>query len=69
MQATACVSLRFRASFDKGAYGTNAEGKHDAIKDRRAPEIEILTKIWSYERLKDETQKEYFSSTDEDVRY
>lgn len=69
MQATACVALYFKASYSKGLYGKKADGSTPAEKNRKAPEIEMLTKIWSYERMKDETEKEHFSSTDPDVRY
>ncbi len=55
----AMVVLNFKALFDEGLY-----------KDRlKQPEIEVMTKIWSYKRINDHVYKEYFSSQDEDTRF
>lgn len=56
---TACVVVKLRSLFREGAYGDG----------RRAPEVVLLTKVWSYRRLYDRVYKEYFSSVDEDLRY
>ena len=48
-----------QALFDEGLY-----------KERlRQPEIEIMTKIWSYKRINDHVYREYFSSQDDDTRF
>lgn len=63
-EKTACVAVRINAQFDDGLY-TAAPGPNG----RTLPKIEIFTKIWSMKRRSDETYKEYFSSTDEDLRW
>jgi len=57
---TACLLLRVNAVFDEGLYAGGG---------RQAPEAEILTKIWSNTRLRDEVYHQYFSSIDWDLRY
>lgn len=63
-EKTACVAVRINAQFDDGLYSA-APGPNG----RTLPKIEIFTKIWSMKRRSDETYKEYFSSTDEDLRW
>lgn len=58
---TACLLLRIRSRFDEGVY---AEGQ-----GHKAPEAEMVTKIWSLPKLRDEMYREYFSSMDWDFRY
>lgn len=58
-EKTACLAVRINAQFDEGLYRS----------DRHMPKIEIATKIWSMKRRSDEVYKEYFSSTDEDLRW
>lgn len=53
------VLLNFQAVFDEGLY-------KDTLKQ---PEIELMTKIWSYKGINDHIYKEYFSSQDVDTRY
>ncbi|MBI4872229.1 MAG: hypothetical protein HY814_11755 [Candidatus Riflebacteria bacterium] len=53
------VVLNFQATFEEGLY-----------KDKlKSPEIELMTKIWSYKGINDHVYKEYFGSQDVDVRY
>lgn len=63
-EKTACIAVRINAQFDEGLYAGNAPAT-----GRTLPKIEIFTKIWSMKRRSDETYKEYFSSTDEDLRW
>ena len=71
IQQTSCIAVHFKASFERGLYGKKpgASSWENQGKDRKAPQIEIYTKIWSYARLKDEIHKEHFSSMDDDLRY
>jgi hypothetical protein len=58
-EKTACLAVRINSQFDEGLY----QGRSNM------PKIEIMTKIWSMKRRSDEMYKEYFSSTDEDLRW
>lgn len=60
-EKTACIAVRINAQFDEGLYKGGTEHK--------MPKIEIVTKIWSIKRRSDEMYREYFSSTDEDLRW
>ena len=57
---TSCVLLRVRAAFLEGVY---------ARSDHNAPDTEILTKMWSNTKLRDEIYHEYFSTLDWDMRF
>lgn len=63
-EKTACIAVRINAQFDDGLYAAGGPNT-----GRTLPKIEIFTKIWSMKRRSDETYKEYFSSTDEDLRW
>lgn len=63
-EKTACVAVRINAQYDEGLYAVQS-----GPNGRTMPKIEIFTKIWSMKRRSDETYKEYFSSTDEDLRW
>lgn len=53
------VLLNFQAVFSEGLY-------KDTLKQ---PEIELMTKVWSYKGINDHVYQEYFSSMDVDTRY
>ena len=57
---SSCLLIRVRAAFLEGVYGRA---------DHRAPDTEIVTKMWSNTKLRDEIYHEYFSTLDWDMRY
>ena len=63
-EKTACIAVHINAQFDEGLYSAEP-----GPNGRVMPKIEIFTKIWSVKRRSDEVYKEYFSSTDEDLRW
>ena len=60
-EKTAVLAVRINSQFDEGVYQSGS--------GHTQPKIEIVTKIWSMKRRSDEVYKEYFSSTDEDLRW
>lgn len=62
---TACILLKIRARYEEGVYSENYANK----RGYRSPETELVTKIWSMPRLRDEMYHEYFSSVDWNLLY
>jgi hypothetical protein len=65
VRRTACVGISFKAAQTAGLYAREA-GKTPS---RRQPYVEMATKFWTTRRLSEIAYPEYFSSTDEDLRY
>ena len=61
---TACILLHLKGLYDEGVYSESMKGR-----GHRAPETELVTKIWSYPRMRDEMYHEYFSSVDWNLIY
>ncbi len=64
MGRTACILLKVRASYEEGVYSEKYKQR-----GHRAPETELVTKVWSNVRLRDEMYHEYWSSTDWNLQY
>jgi len=62
---TACVGLSFKSAQASGLYAREA----NKPATRRQPVVEMATKFWTARRLSEIAYPEYFSSTDEDLRY
>ena len=67
----AIVFLHLKSRFDKGLYGKdpNAPEGTNSRKDRKAEEVEVVTKLISPKCAADVVEREWFSSTDIDLSY
>lgn len=62
---TACIGLNLKATQDQNLYARES-GKTPS---RRQPTVEMATKFWSQRKLSEVMYPEYFSSTDDDLRF
>ena len=64
MGRTACILLKVKASYNEGVYSEKYKNR-----GHRPPETELVTKVWSNVKLRDEMYHEYWSSTDWNLQY
>ena len=65
---TAMVFVHLTTRFDKGLYGLDPDNPQGP-KDRKAEEVDIVTKIICHKKAIDTSEREWFSSADDDMRY
>lgn len=65
---TAMLFLHLTTRFDKGLYGLDPDNPQRG-KDRKAEEVDIVTKVVCLKKSIDATEREWFSSADDDMRY